>query len=63
MIDGDNGVVLIDGDTGVVKKIYREADKIELVSLNKKYEPLVFSKTEFDRLRIFGVVKKSIRSF
>lgn len=60
---GSIAVALIDGDSGVVKKVNYSPDQIELESFNKNYAPRVFSGVDMERVRIFGLVKKSIRNF
>ena len=60
---GDYAVAVIDGDNGVVKKIVYGDNWIELRSVNPKYPPRRFEDSEVERVRIFGIVKKSIRSY
>ena len=62
----DNGayaVVLIDDDSGVVKRVIRGNSWVELQSVNPMYVPRRFEGADMERLRIFGLVKKSIRNY
>lgn len=63
--DFENGqvvVVLIDGEEGLVKKIYQDKNKITLVSFNPEYPDKVFIGEEINRLSIVGVVKQVIKT-
>lgn len=60
----DNGqiaVVLIDGDAGLVKKVFVYKDYIELISINPEYPPKRFEKEEMNRVEIVGLVRKIIK--
>lgn len=60
----DNGqiaVVLIDGDEGLVKKVFVYKDYIELISINPEYPPKRFEKEEMNRVEIVGLVRKIIK--
>lgn len=60
----DNGqiaVVLIDGDEGLVKKMFVYDDYIELISINPEYPPKRFEKEEMNRVEIVGLVRKIIK--
>ena len=61
--NGDYAVVLIDNEDGVVKKIVRVKDHIELISENPYYPPRIFSGEDMSRIRIFGKVIESRRKF
>lgn len=61
--NGEYGVVLIDDDNGVVKRVMHKENSIELISVNPLYPPKIFSKEDMVRLRIFGKVKKLIRNY
>lgn len=50
---GQIGVFVLNGQ-GYLKKFYRDADGLKLVSLNKKYDDIVVQ--EFDELQLTGVV-------
>lgn len=55
---GQIGVVLIDGEDAVVKKINYGDNWIELVSINPYYPPRRFEGAEVQRVRVVGLVKK-----
>lgn len=55
---GQIGVVLIDGEDAVVKKINYGKNWIELVSINPYYPPRRFEGAEIQRVRVVGLVKK-----
>ena len=60
----DNGqiaVVLIDGDEGLVKKVFVYNDYIELISINPEYPPKRFENEEMNRVEIVGLVRKIIK--
>lgn len=60
----DNGqiaVVLVDGDEGLVKKVFVYKDYIELISINPEYPPKRFEKEEMNRVEIVGLVRKIIK--
>ena len=63
--NGDNCVVLINGDEATVKKVYKGTNGIELKAVNPYYPPRIFTKEEIKDLpvKIIGVVEKSIRNF
>ena len=60
---GEYAVVLIDGEEGVVKQFMQRNSMIELRSVNPLYPPRRFEGADMERLRIFGLVKKSIRNY
>lgn len=49
---GQIAVVLIDGDEGLVKKVYYGDNWIELVSINPEYAPKRFEGSEVKELRL-----------
>lgn len=55
---GQIGVVLIDDEDAVVKKINYDKDWIELVSINPYYPPRRFEGADIQRVRVVGLVKK-----
>ena len=63
--NGDNCVVLINGDEATVKKVYKGTTGIELKAINPYYPPRIFTKEEIKDLpvKVIGVVEKSIRNF
>lgn len=60
--NGQIAVVLIDGESGLVKKFEADKDAITLISINPEYPPKVFEGVERTRVRVLGVVKKIIKS-
>ena len=63
--NGDNCVVLINGNEATIKKVYKGATGIELKAVNPYYPPKIFTIEEIRDLpvKIIGVVEKSIRNF
>lgn len=63
--NGDNCVVLINGNEATVKKVYKGTNGIELKAVNPYYPPKIFTKEEIRDLpiKVIGVVEKSIRNF
>lgn len=60
---GSIGVVLLDGEEGLVKRIMFGDNFIELVSINPYYPPLRFVGEDMMRIRIVGLVKGVFREF
>lgn len=63
--NGDNCVVLINGNEATIKKVYKGTTGIKLEAVNPYYPPRLFAEEEIKELpvRIIGVVEKSIRNF
>lgn len=63
--NGDNCVVIINGDEATIKQVYKGNDEIELKAINPYYPPRKFTKKEIKTIpvKIIGVVEKSIRNF
>lgn len=63
--NGENCVVLINGDEATIKKVYKGSNGIELKAINPYYPSRIFSKEEIKKLpvKVIGVVEKSIRNF
>lgn len=59
---GTIAVVIIDGEDGVVKRIVRGRNFIELQSINPMYPPRRFEGKEMRRIHIFGLVKQIKRT-
>ena len=60
----DNGaiaVVLLDGNDGLVKKVYYNATGIELQSINPTYPPMRFDGADATRIRVVGLVTQVIK--
>ena len=58
---GSVAVVLLDGDEGLVKKVFYGADWIELHSINPMYPPVRFDGPDVMRIQVVGLVKKVIK--
>ena len=58
--NGENCVVLINGDEATVKKVYKGENGIELKAVNPYYPPRIFSKEDMINIRVklFCVVEK-----
>ncbi len=63
--NGENCVVLINGDEATVKKVYKGDTGIELKAVNPYYPVRTFTNEEILKLpvKVIGVVEKSIRNF
>ena len=63
--NGDNCVVLINGNEATIKKVYKGTTGIELKAVNPYYPPKIFTEEEIKDLpvKVIGVVEKSIRNF
>ena len=55
---GQVGIVLIDGEEAVVKKINYDTDYIELISFNPYYPPRRFEGADVQRIRVVGLVRE-----
>ena len=53
---GSYAVVLIDDESGVVKKVVYDKDSVTLISINPNYPPRTFSGAELQRLQVLGEV-------
>ncbi len=58
---GSYGVIMIDDEDGVVKKVCYSSNRIELISENPYYPPRVFEGSEISRVRVIGLVKYIFR--
>ena len=63
--NGDNCVILINGDEATIKKVYKGTTGIKLQAVNPYYPPRIFTEEEIRNLpvKVIGVVEKSIRNF
>lgn len=59
--DGAIVVALIDGDEGVVKRIFQTATRLTLESINPAYPPRRFEREEMCRVQVVGVVQMVIK--
>lgn len=55
--NGEIGIILVD-DSATCKVLYKYSDRIELHSLNKKYDPIVIKGTDQAMITILGKVLK-----
>ena len=60
---GCYGVVMVDDELGVVKRIIYGGGFIELQSVNPMYPPRRFEGEDMERIRVFGLVKGMKRVF
>lgn len=60
--NGQIVVMLIDGDEGVLKRYFANAERqeVRLESYNPAYHPRIFRAAELDKLRLVGVAKRVI---
>jgi len=63
--NGDNCVILINGNEATVKQVYKNENGIELKAINPYYPSKSFTKEEIKTIpvQIIGIVEKSIRNF
>lgn len=63
--NGDNCVVLINGDEATVKQVYKGTTGIELKAVNPYYPSRIFTEEDIKNtpVQVIGVVEKSIRNF
>lgn len=63
--NGDNCVVLINGDEATVKQVYKGTTGIELKAVNPYYPSCIFTEEDIKNtpVQVIGVVEKSIRNF
>lgn len=59
--DGSIVVALIDGEEGVVKRIFQSRTRLTLESTNNAYPPRHFDREEMDRVQVVGVVKMILK--
>lgn len=59
--DGSIVVALIDGDEGVVKRIFQTPSRLTLESINPAYPPRRFEREEMNRVQVVGVVKMILK--
>lgn len=53
---GDLAIVLVNGDEGVIKKVIKKENSIELHSFNMYYPPRIFEGKEMEKVTILGRV-------
>lgn len=59
--DGSIVVALIDGDEGVVKRVFQTPTRLTLESINPAYPPRRFEREEMNRVQVVGVVKMILK--
>ncbi|MGP1361096.1 MAG: helix-turn-helix domain-containing protein [Candidatus Fimenecus sp.] len=59
---GSVGVVLIDNEESLVKKIVYDHKSIDLISFNKRYQTMHFEGADLQRIQVLGLVKKVIKN-
>lgn len=60
--NGDIAVVIINGEEGVIKKVYRNGDTYRLISLNASYPDRVVTSTESTPVYVNGKVTQMYRN-
>lgn len=58
---GSVAVILLDGESGLVKRVCYGPTWIELQSINPMYAPMIFEGPEVERIQVVGLVKKVIK--
>lgn len=52
--NGQIAAVLVDGDGKLLKRVYRDGDRLTLAAENPAYPPLIFVREEINRVMIIG---------
>lgn len=60
---GDIGVAIVDGNRGLVKRIYIQQNRITLVSVNENYSPENYVGEDANRVKILGKVVSMKRGY
>lgn len=62
--NGDDAIIMVNGDNATFKKIYKNQNGIILRPINSKYQPLIYTNKEIDTLPItvLGIVKQIRRN-
>jgi len=61
--DGELAVVIVDGEEGTLKRVYKSKGSIVLQAANPNYPPRTFVGSDMERVRIVGRVKLLKRKF
>lgn len=61
--NGEKAIVIVDGEEGTLKKIYKQKNSIMLQSANPSYPPRIFEGKDMQQVKIVGKVKGLIRKF
>lgn len=60
---GELAVVIVNGEEGTIKRVYKKEGSVVLQSSNPSYPPRVFTGSEVNEIRIVGKVKQTIRKY
>lgn len=60
---GALAIIIVDGEEGTIKRVYKNGDSVTLLASNPKCPPRIFKKEEMSRVRIVGEVKMTMRSY
>lgn len=60
---GTLAIVIIEGQEGTLKRVYKNGDSISLLSSNPKHPPRVFKNEDMEKIRIVGQVKSTTRNY
>lgn len=60
---GELAIVIVNGEEGTLKRVYKKEGSIVLQSANAAYPPRIFSGKELDNIRIAGKVKVTKRKY
>ena len=60
---GDLAIVIVDGEEGTLKRVYKKENSIVLQSANAAYPPRIFAGPELKIIRIAGKVKVTKRKY
>lgn len=61
--NGELAVVIVNGEEGTLKRVYKKDGSIILHSSNPAYPPRIFQGKELENIRIVGKVKQTIRRY
>lgn len=61
--DGQIAVIIVNGDEGTLKHVYRKDNTLTLVASNPIYPPQIFSGDQLEDVRIVGVLKEIKRKY
>lgn len=61
--NGERAIVIVNGEEGTLKKVYKQKNSIILQSSNPSYPPRIFEGKEKENVKIIGKVKALVRDF
>ena len=61
--NGELAIVLVNGEEGVIKKVIKKSNSIELHSFNPYYPPRIFENKEMEKVKIIGKVIKTLANW